>query len=201
MMRTIKTAASALAFAGVLALGACATTANAGAGASAAPASQAATADIPREQVLAAQKAWGDALVKIATTHDTQGAAAARRVAEEVIDTAYGYNLGPVLFKPTLTVAPRTFRTTREGALAYFVGGDPNFPEDNGFALNGWRSYEIQNAAVFIKGDVAITTGNVRLTNSAGAVTVVDKTWGFARDSEGKLRIVSHHSSLPYTGN
>ena len=41
----------------------------------------------------------------------------------------YGYQFGPVLFKPTLTAAPQTFRTTRDGALAYFVGGDPNYPQ------------------------------------------------------------------------
>ena len=50
---------------------------------------------------------------------ESQDAAfAAKRLAETVLDTAYGYNMGPVLFKPTLTVAPQTFRTQRDGALA-----------------------------------------------------------------------------------
>merc|ERR1711992_523340 len=93
---------------------------------------------ISEQESLAAQRAWGDALVSISTTYDSQGLAAAKALAEEVIDSAYGYNYGPVLFKPTLTTGSQTFRTTRAGALAYFVGGDKAFPNDKGFALKGW---------------------------------------------------------------
>jgi hypothetical protein len=104
-----------------------------------------------------------------------------------------------VLFKPTLTTAPQTFRTTRAGALAYFVGGDAAFPQDKGFALNGWRKVEIQNAGIFIAGNSASTMGNVMITGKDGKVTTVDKTWKFVKDDAGKLRIVVHHSSLPFT--
>ena len=155
-------------------------------------------APITQDQVVAAQNAWGAALVQISTTFDSAGLEAATKTAEAVIDSAYGYSLGPVLFKPTLTVAPQTFRITREGALAYFVGGNKKFASDTGFALKHWRSYQIENAALFMDGDVAISMGNVRLTDRDGNVTVVDKTWGWKRDSDGKLRIVLHHSSLPY---
>ena len=154
---------------------------------------------ITMAEVEAAQQAWGNALVAISTEYDNKGFAAAKKLAETVLDTAYGYNMGPVLFKPTLTIAPQTFRTTRDGALAYFVGGNPEYKSDNGFALNGWRSYKVQNAGVVITGNSAISMGNVMLTNSKGEVTTVDKTWGWVRDGEGKLRIVLHHSSLPYT--
>ncbi len=150
------------------------------------------------QQVEAAQQAWGAALVRIATAHREGGAERARAVAGEVLDAAYGYAAGPVLFKPTLTVAPQTFRTTREGALAYFVGGNPAFPHDSGFALNGWQRVEISNSAVVIQGRTALTQGNVRLTDGQGRVVTVDKTWGFVRDDAGALRIVLHHSSLPH---
>lgn len=154
--------------------------------------------NITEAEVLAAQKAWGDALVSISTTYETQGHAAAKQLAEKVIDSAYGYKYGPVLFKPTLTVAPQTFRTTRDGALAYFVGGDPAFPKDSGFALKGWRSVEIRNAAIYITGDVATTMGNVSITDKSGKVTTVDKTWKFKKTDDGRLVIVVHHSSLPF---
>jgi hypothetical protein len=154
--------------------------------------------NITEAEVLAAQKGWGDALVAISTTYEQKGQAAAKALAEKVIDEAYGYQFGAVLFKPTLTTAPQTFRTTKAGALAYFVGGDSAFPSDKGFALKGWRQVEIQNAAIFIEGDVATTMGNVMLTDKMGKVTTVDKTWKFLKDSNGKLRIVVHHSSLPY---
>jgi hypothetical protein len=193
LFRTIP----ALVFASVLSVGACASMPTAGASASSAT-QQVAVAPITRDQVLAAQNAWGDALVRISTTYDNSGFDAAKKTAEAVIDSAYGYSLGPVLFKPTLTVAPQTFRTTREGALAYFVGGNKTFASDTGFALKHWRSYKIENAAIFTDGDVAISMGNVRITDRDGNVTVVDKTWGWKRGTDGNLRIVLHHSSLPY---
>jgi len=155
-------------------------------------------AGINEAEVLAAQKAWCSALVSIATTADQQGRSAARELAGKVIDAAYGYAWGSVLFKPTLTIAPQTFRTTRQGALAYFVGGDPSYANDKGFALKGWRKCEIKNAAILIIDNTATTMGNVTITDKNGHVVVVDKTWTFYKGSDGKLRIVLHHSSLPY---
>ena len=154
---------------------------------------------ITEAEVLAAQRAWCQALVDISSTGERSGQAAAKALAERVIDSAYGYQMGAVLFKPTLTVAPQTFRTTRAGALAYFVGGDSAFPKDTGFALKGWTKCESRNAAVFIAGDSATSMGNVMITGKDGKVTTVDKTWGYVKDDAGRLRIVLHHSSLPFT--
>lgn len=154
---------------------------------------------ISEAEVRAAQEAWGAALIQISKDHASKGAKRATATANAVLDSAYGYNMGPVLFKPTLAHGEQTFRPTKEGALAYFVGGNKNFPNDSGFALKGWENYEFKNAAVYINGDLALTMGNVYLTDKTGAKTVVDKTWGFKKDSQGKLRIVLHHSSLPYT--
>lgn len=53
-----------------------------------------------------------DALVAISTTYESKGIGAARALAEEIIDSAYGYQYGAVLFKPTLTMSPQTFRIT-----------------------------------------------------------------------------------------
>ncbi len=157
------------------------------------------SANITETEVIAAQKAWGDALVAISNTYASDGQKAAATLASKVLDEAYGYNLGPVLFKPTLTEAPQTFRTTKAGALAYFVGGDSDFPNDAGFALKGWTKVEIVNAGIHINGDVASTMGNVIITNKDGSVTTVDKTWKFKKTDDGKLRIVVHHSSLPFS--
>lgn len=156
-----------------------------------------ASLNISEADVLAAQRAWGEALVQISLDYENGGIAAARATAEKVLDSAYGYSMGPVLFKPTLTTSPQTFRTTKQGALAYFVGNDPQFPADSGFALKGWRAVEIRNSAIFLNGDTAMSQGNVMITDKHGKVTTVDKTWGYVRDDEGRLRIVLHHSSLP----
>jgi hypothetical protein len=160
-----------------------------------------ATTAITEAEVVAAQKGWCQALVDISDAHTKSGQAAAKALAEKVIDSAYNYKAGPVLFKPTLTETPQTFRTTRAGALAYFVGGDTAFPKDTGFALKGWTKCESKNAAVFIDRDSATSMGNVMITGKDGKVTTVDKTWQYRKDDAGKLRIVLHHSSLPFSGS
>ena len=150
------------------------------------------------DEVVKAQKAWGKALVAISKAYEKGGRAEAEALARNVINSAYSYDNGHVLFKPTLTVNPQTFRTTKDGALAYFVGNNKDFPNDDGFALKGWRSCQIENAGMYISGDLAITMGKVRLTDKNGKVTEVDKTWAFRKTDDGKLRIVLHHSSLPH---
>ena len=156
-------------------------------------------APITKAEVEAAQQAWGNALVAISTEHDNKGFAAAKTLAGQVLDSAYGYGMGPVLFKPTLTVAPQTFRTTRDGALAYFVGGDKAYASDTGFALKSWRNFQIDNAGIVITGNSAISMGNVTLWDAKGNMTKVDKTWAWTRGADGNLKIVLHHSSLPYS--
>lgn len=155
--------------------------------------------NVTEAEVLAAQQAWGNALVQIAQDFEKGGFDKAKQTANAVLDAAYGYNMGAVLFKPTLTVAPQTFRTTKEGALAYFVGGDKNYANDTGFALKGWRKVEVKNSGIQLHGNTAMSMGNVSMTDKNGKVTTVDKTWGYVKDDEGNLRIVLHHSSLPYS--
>ena len=157
--------------------------------------------NITETEVLAVQKAWGDALIQISNDFLSGGQAKAAATANAVLDAAYGYNMGPVLFKPTLSSAPQTFRVTKEGALAYFVGGNPSYPKDTGFALKGWKKVDVENAAIHITGNVASTMGHVTFTDKDGKKTVVDKTWTFKKDDMGKTRIVVHHSSLPYSGS
>ena len=47
---------------------------------------------------------------------------------------------------------------------------------------------------------MALTMGNVHLIDRDNKETTVDKTWKYVKDDAGKLRIVLHHSSLPYSG-
>ena len=80
-----------------------------------------------------------------------------------------------------------------------WVGHNKAFPNDSGFALKGWRSFEVNNAAIQLNGNTALSMGNVSVTDKTGKVTTVDKTFGYVKDSTGNLRIVLHHSSLPFT--
>jgi len=88
---------------------------------------------ISEAEIVGVQKTWCQALVDINSTYDKDGQPAAK----------------------ALTVAPQKFRTTLDGMLAYFVGSDPTYPQDKGFALKGWTKCESQNAGVFITGNSA----------------------------------------------
>jgi hypothetical protein len=166
--------------------------------ATAAPQVTATSTNITEAQVLQAQRAWCDGLLSVSRAYRSGGAPLARPLAEKMLDGAYGYQYGPVAFKPTLASGQQTFRPTRAGALAYFVGGDSRFPADAGFAIKPWSTCAIRNQVVQLHGIFAITMGNVDLTDSSGKVTTVDKTWGFMREPDGEIRIVLHHSSLPF---
>jgi hypothetical protein len=163
-----------------------------------------AAADAPQgpitvEQVNAAQQGWCDGLLDIAKTHAAGGDY--KSVALGVLSNLYNYDHGRVLFKPTLTYGDQTFRLDREGAAAYFIGGDPDFPSDDGFALKPWVACRYANAGgddgVLIDGEFAFTMGNVFLTDSSGNETVVDKFFAFRRGDDDVLRIVVHKSALP----
>ena len=153
---------------------------------------------ITTDELVAARNAWGEGLIAISKAFEEGGIDAARPVAEDVLDAAYGYNLGSVLFKPTLASGDQTFRPTKHGALAYFVGHDDEYPLDGGFGIKGWREMESVTSASFVEGDVGMWMGKVILTDKNGDVTQVDKSFGYKKDSDGVLRIVLHHSSLPY---
>jgi len=154
------------------------------------------------DEVNAAQQAWCDALVKIGKMKEEGGDYKA--FAEQVLSEAYNYDKGKVFFKPTLAYGDQTFRNDKKGALAYFVGGDPAYPNDKGFALNPWVKARYDNAGeknegIQIYGSVAITMGNVWVTGKDGKEVMVDKTWVFRKGQDGKLRIIVHKSALPFS--
>ena len=111
------------------------------------------TLEITEDELADARKNWGNALVEISKAFETEGVNAARAVASRALDTVYGFDLGQVLFKPTLASGKQTFRTTRNGALAYFIGHSDEYPGDKGFGIQGWRSIVSETAATFIEGD------------------------------------------------
>lgn len=154
---------------------------------------------ITEEEVLAAGKNWCAALVGISNTFYSEGAAAAKAKAEAVIDAAYGFQQGPVAFKPTLASGESTFRNTRQGALDYFVGPDPAFPPGRGFATyKRWKDCTVKEDVIQLFGPVANSMGNVSITDDQGNVTTVDKTWTFWQPKNDVMRIVLHHSSIPF---
>lgn len=150
-----------------------------------------------RNEIFEAQKIWGDAIIKIGSLKEDREKCV--EYAREVVDKLYGYDHGEVLFKPT-RAKEIPFRTTKEAALSYFVGGDSNYGEDTGFALQPWSHVSFDNAGgIVIHGEIAMAMGNYFFTEAqTGEVKQVEYTFGYFRDEAGSLRICLHHSSVPF---
>ena len=138
---------------------------------------------ITKEQVLAAQDAWGNGIVAIG-----KGAQDAR----EFVNKMY---VNGALFKPTMA-KEQPFRIEEDDAVSYFIGGC--CPEDNGFALKPWSAVRFVNADIIINGDQALAMGHYFFTNN-GEETMVEYSFGYAF-VDGELKINLHHSSLPCPG-
>merc|ERR1719471_458046 len=92
------------------------------------------------------QSQWKKGILTISRKYlDSKDSDAYVDAAKNMIRELYGYDIGKVLFKPTLA-AEHPFRSTFEDALSYFVGYDAvksayGYTEDKGFAINkgkGW---------------------------------------------------------------
>jgi hypothetical protein len=153
-----------------------------------------ASAEITKQEVLDAQKAWGEGIVSIGKVFSDKGDYKAR--AEKHIKDLYAYEQGEVLFKPTLA-SDKQFRKTFEDALSYFVGG--SISEDKGFAIKPWSKVRFGDQQIVSNADSAIAMGNYFFTPVGETEeTKVEYSFGYTKDKEGKLRINLHHSSLPY---
>lgn len=150
---------------------------------------------IQQTDILEAQKLWGSAIVKIGQAYREDEDY--KKMAENAVGEFYGYGLGTVLFKPT-KASVKQFRLTFESAVSYFVGGNPDFPEDKGFALQPWKNVRFENAGIIINDNSAFAMGNYFFTDYNDVETKVEYTFGYRLAKNGKLKIVLHHSSIPF---
>ena len=146
--------------------------------------------NITQDEIAQALVTWGNGKIAISKAFEEGGIDAARAVASANIDAYYGYNLGPVLFKPTMASGAQTFRPTKPGALAYFCGHSEEYPLDNGFAIMGWRACENTTSATFV------CVGPVRTRASAADTT----RWPRAAFNSWTTRMRRISASLPSSG-
>jgi len=153
---------------------------------------------ITDEEVIAAQEAWAEGILSISEAYMNEENY--RAVAQEVLDTLYGYKDGIVLFKPTLA-SDVPFRFTEEDALSYFVTG--SIAEDKGFAINPWVNVRFgEDKEIILNGDTAFAMGTYYFTAPENDEEVrVEYTFGYYRDDEGNIRIQLHHSSIHHSEN
>lgn len=151
---------------------------------------------ITEQEVVEAQKAWGNGIVEIGKTYSDGGDYV--KAAGDHINQYYAYDHSLVLFKPTLASVDQ-FRASFDGALSYFVGGNPSYDEDKGFALKPWTHVRWENAGITNNScTMAVAMGNYYFTPTKGDEVKVEYTIGYVKDKEDNLRIAVHQSSLPY---
>ena len=149
---------------------------------------------ITKEAVLTFQKNWGERIIDISKIYQNNGDF--RSSAINFIADLYAYDSELVLFKPTLA-SENPFRLTSTSALSYFIGANPNFIEDKGFAIKGWTNVRWKNSGISIIDRTAICMGNYYFTNTDGELKVEFSIVLHELDS-GELKIVLHDSHLPY---
>ncbi|KAJ8612127.1 hypothetical protein CTAYLR_002433 [Chrysophaeum taylorii] len=157
---------------------------------------------ITREEINGALQTWVDGVIAIGAVYMAGGDHIAK--AREIIDDVYGFDLdmnegSKVLFKPT-KASEYPFRHDFEGTLCYFASTGL-YNEDKGFAIAAPFSkirYEI--SGTYIDSDSATALGHYWFTDAkTGAEVKVEFTFQYARSPvTGKLKVILHHSSIPY---
>lgn len=141
------------------------------------------------------QLKWGSSVVQIGSLKNDK--TACHNSVEKMLKELYAFDFGEVLFKPT-RVSKNQFRLSFEGAKSYFVGNNPAYHEDKGFALHPWVDVKFENSSVILKEDHAIAMGNYYFTDPQGKEVKVEYTFGYMKDLNGNIKINLHHSSFPY---
>jgi len=153
---------------------------------------------ITQHDIQKAQESWGRGVVEIGAATSWQ---AAKLLATDFIRHHYLIEGDSLQFCPT-KAKEQQFRPKLRAALSYFVGGDTQYPEDGGFALEPWTSVTFNNAGLTRPnknpGGVALAMGNYFFGRADGSELKVEYSFAYVRDAAGLVKIQLHHSALPY---
>ena len=143
------------------------------------------------------QESWADSIIGIGKAYRSEEDYT--KLARDFVSSFYAYEEPGirVLFKPTLAKSS-VFRITKEGALAYFIGKDKQYPEDRGFAIQPWQSIAFHNACFQNIGNISMVGGDCIFTNTSGSIVAANYTMAYIMGSDHTLKMVVHHSSLSH---
>ena len=145
--------------------------------------------------ILEYQTKWANGIVELGKTKGD--IVNSKKLATDFINSLYDFKNGTVQFKPT-KASEFQFRNDFDSALSYFIGSNPSLAEDAGFALNPWVDVEFKNDSINVFDNLGLAMGNYFFTDLKGEKTKVE--YSFVYRSEGEsLKIILHHSSLPYS--
>ena len=149
---------------------------------------------ITNQDILDFQKAWGDGIIRIGESYLQEEDYISETQA--FIDAMYAYDSETVFFKPTLA-SDIQFRLNKDAALSYFIGNNPDFPEDTGFAIKGWNKVLWENTGIKIMQDCAICMGNYYFGKENEEDLKVEYSI-VLKISDSGLKMILHDSHLPY---
>ena len=131
-------------------------------------------------------------LDELETARNAWGAAVARSDLAALLAL---YDFSVLLFKPTLSAS---VRIDERGARSYFVGGDAEYPNDQGFLTQGISKVEFRSARgprLEGGGASAQDMGHYTFTCVDGRIIEADYTFSYHKPAD-KVLITLHHSSL-----
>ncbi len=147
------------------------------------------------KKVFFIQKQWSSSIIEIGKAYKEEKNY--RELTNKFLDKLYFFDKGKVLFKPT-KAAEKQFRKNKNEFISYFIGHNKVSDEDKGFALEPWKNIYFENFDIMYLEKVLITMGNYFFTDYNNKKIKVEYTFGYMLDHENNLKIIFHHSSIPY---
>ncbi len=148
-----------------------------------------------KKKIYLTQAKWAKGIVDIGTAYMKKEDFV--NLTEKFLDNLYFFRECKILFKPT-KASKIQFRTGKKEFLSYFVGYNKVSDEDKGFALEPWKEVKFEPFDFCTYGDFILSVGNYFFINYSNIQTKVEYSFGYLPDTNDQLRIVFHHSSLPF---
>ena len=148
------------------------------------------------KKIKKAQKRWADGIINIGKYYFEKKDYIA--LTNNFIEELYSFKDNKVLFKPT-KASKKQFRKNKNEFISYFIGHNKVSDEDKGFALEPYKSVQFINFDFSIFENIIISMGNYIFTNYEDEKIKVEYSFGYILDeNEDELKIIFHHSSVPY---
>ena len=148
------------------------------------------------KKIKKAQKRWADGIINIGKYYFEKKDYIA--LTNNFIEELYSFKDNKVLFKPT-KASKKQFRKNKNEFISYFIGHNKVSDEDKGFALEPYKSVQFINFDFSIFENIIISMGNYIFTNYEDEKIKVEYSFGYILDeNEDELKIILHHSSVPY---
>ena len=144
-----------------------------------------------------AQKCWANYILRIGNLYRKKKNF--EDLTNSMIEELYKFSDEEIIFKPTLA-KEKNFRFRVDEVLSYFLGNNKNFPEDKGFAIKEWKDIKFKNLKIKQIGNIVISVGLYTFVDKKNTKLKVEYTFIYEKDKTDNLKIILHHSSIPFTG-